>query len=170
MSNITSKYKLFGGLPVLIFLNIIWLPLTWQVIKMLVENLSNPYHEWQGVGLGISVCLVFLQLLFLFLLMKECRYIHIDNEKIVYVNPILPFVRKVRFFNDYDYKQTVQEYSRGRSHEALWLIKEDKLKDRISSFYYANYAELKDHIKVEDKGIIPMNRFRQLGCLLGMKV
>src|SRR5690606_27796930 len=134
-----------GGFLLLSFINIIWFTITYKIIIKLIEKISLENYQWETVDFTISGFVIFLQLLFLFLLMKECRFIKIDNEKIIFINPILPFLRKTIYFNEYDYKHTVREYSRGGYYEALWLIKNGKLKDRISSFYYSNYSEIKNN-------------------------
>jgi hypothetical protein len=170
MSNITSKYKLFGGLLLLSFINIIWFTITYKIIMKLNEKITDVSYKWETMDFTISGFVILLQLLFLFLLMKECRFIKVDNEKIIFINPVLPFLRKTKYFNEYDYKQTVREYSRGGYYEAVWLIKNGKLKDRISSFYYSNYSEIKDSINVNNRGRLKINEFKQLGCLLGMKI
>ncbi len=43
----------------------------------------------------------------------------------------------------------VDERSRHTTHEAVWLVKNEKLKGRFSSFYYTNYPELKAKIKTK---------------------
>ena len=55
-------------------------------------------------------------------------------------------------------------------HEAIWLIKNNKLKDRISSFYYTNFTELKAEIKTKNLGELEINQFKQLLCLFGLSI
>lgn len=170
MKTVKSKYKIFGGLILLIFLNAILLPLSWMVIFTTCKHLLTPDYEWQGIDFGIPGFIILLQLILLTLLMTDCKYIKVEKDKITFINPIFPFLRKTRYWNEYDYIQTVEEYSAGRFYEALWLIKNRKLKVRISSFYYSNYDELKNSINIENKGRFLINPFKQLGCLFGMKI
>lgn len=66
--------------------------------------------------------------------MKDCRYIKIDDEKIIFINPVFPFIRATRYWKDFDYK------------------------------------ELKDSIVVKNNGRLRIGKFKQLACLLGMKI
>ena len=170
MKTVKSKYKIWGGLTLLIFLNVLFLPFSWMAVYSTCKNLFTPNYEWQGIDIGIPFLLILLQLIFFTLFMTECKYIKVETDRIIFINPLFPFLRKTRFFTDYDYKQNVEEYSRGGYYEALWLIKNRKLKVRISSFYYSNYNELKNSIKIKDKGKLKINPFKQLGYLFGMKI
>jgi hypothetical protein len=60
------------------------------------------------------------------------------------------------------------EQSRGGAYEAIWLIKNNKVKARISSFYYLNYSVLKDSLNVVNRGERNTNPFIQLLYLLGL--
>lgn len=166
----TSRYKFLGGFPLLVLVNVLWLSITWKVVKKVIILLADGHLKGQGSDLGIAAVVIGLQLLFLFFLMKECRYIKIDEEKIRYINPLLPFIRKTRYFHQYDDKYLVREYSRDGYYEVVWLVKNGKLKDRISSFYYANYDALKNNIMVEHRGMLNINEFKQVACLFGRKV
>ena len=170
MEIVKSKYKLWGGLGLLIFLNVIWLPLFGAVVSTTLKQLPTPDYEWQGIDFGIPSFAILFQLIFLTLLTTECKYMKIEKDKITFINPIFPFLRKTKYWNEYDCKQTVDEYSSGGSYEALWLIKNGKLKVRISSFYYSNYDELKNSIILEDRGKLRINPLKQLGCLFGIKI
>lgn len=170
MEIIKSKYKIFGGLTLLIAVNIGFALITYKVISNLYQKCNVQGYEWQDGDFIVSGILILFQLLSLFLLMKDCRYIIIEGDRITFINALLPFIRKTVRFNEYDYKQTVREYSRAGYYEAVWLIKNGKLKTRIFSFYYSNYEELKHSINTPNKGSLKINQFKQLGCLLGMKV
>jgi len=167
---VKSKYKIWGGLTLLIFLNVLFLPFSWMAIYLTCKNLFTSNYEWQGIDIGIPFLIILLQLIFLVLLTTECKYMKVETDKITFINPIFPFLRKTIFFNEYDCKQIVEEYSSGGCYEALWLIKNRKLKVRISSFYYSNYSEIKNSIRIKDKGMLIINPFKQLGCLFGMKI
>jgi len=165
-----SKYKILGGFGLLIALNGIAGILTWLVF---IKLKTNPFfiENWQDKPTRISMLFVLgLQGVFLLLLMTQCKYLIVYTDKLRFINPLLPFIRKTRDWSDYDYFQTVQEYSRGGYHEAIWLIKNNKLKDRISSFYYTNFTELKAEIKTKNLGELEINQFKQLLCLFGLSI
>lgn len=119
--------------------------------------------------LVISVFVAF-QGIFILVLMSQCKFIITTPEGITFVNPLLPFIRTTKKWADYDYFQIVQESSTWTSYEAVWLIKDDKLKQRISSFYYSNYAEIVESIKAENRGQLEINQYRQLLCWFGQKI
>jgi hypothetical protein len=83
---------------------------------------------------------------------------------------LFPFIRKTKSWNSYDYYQTVEENARGGTYEAIWLVKDNYIKDRISSFYYSNYLDLKKDVKTDYKGELAINSLQQLGYLLGLKI
>jgi hypothetical protein len=165
-----SKYKILGGFGLLLALNAVVGNLTWLVF---IKLKTNPFfiENWQDRPTRISMLFVLgLQGIFLLLLMTQCKFIILNSGGLKLINPLFPFIRKTRDWSDYDYYQTVQEYSRGGFYEAIWLIKDNQLKDRISSFYYTNYTELKAGIKTMNMGKLEMNPFRQLFCLFGLKI
>jgi hypothetical protein len=170
MRIVKSKYKIWGGFTLLIFLNAIWFLLSYKVVFTIGKRLFTPDYEWQGIDFGILSFFILFQLLLLTLLMTECKYIKVETDKITFINPLLPFLRKTKHLNEFDYMQTVEEVSRGGVYKALWLIKDRKLKIRISSFYYSNYNELQRSINLKNRGTLKINPFKQFGCLLGMKI
>ena len=158
---ISSKYKILGGFGIALLLNFLSALLIWQA---LIENKVN---GCTNVGMAI---LIILEIGALAFLITQCKYIVIENETIIFINPLLPFLRQTKNWSEYDYYQTVQEDSRGGTYEAIWLIKDNVIKNRISSFYYRNYSDLKREIKADYKGGLQLNNFQQIGCLLGMKI
>jgi len=153
-----------------IFLNAMWFLLSWKIVLKIIERFSTPNFNWKEMDYIVPCFVFFVQLLFLTLLMMECKIIKIEADKIIFVNPLLPFLRKTKYLNEYDYKQTLEELRGSETYEALWLIKNGKLKNIISSFNYANYNELKKGINIEDRGRLRINLFKQMGCLFGMKI
>jgi hypothetical protein len=114
---ITSKYKLFGGFGLLVFINIIIGFLLYKVLingpKIHLFDLEtwfftdSIYRVLFILGLWISV---------ITLLMTQAKYILIDGDKIIFVNPIIPFIKKRKLFKDYDCYMTVDEYSQGGTY------------------------------------------------------
>ena len=169
MKIVKTKYKIWGGFSLLIFLNVMWFFLFRVAVLKIYRNLSM-HEEWETGSIVVVSFIILMELIFIALFMSECKYMKVKPDKIIFINPILPFLRKTRYFSEYDYKQIVEEEARGGPHEALWLIKNRKLKVRISSFYYSNYSELKESIKIKDEGRLLINPFKQFGCILGMKI
>lgn len=152
---ITSKYNFKGG-----FLLLVAMILIGFVLLIIAPIKLTTFYLY---------FVTFQSLLLLLFFMKECRFIRIDHEKIVYTNPVLPFLKKTKYFHDYDYFHTVEERSRSNSYETIWLIKNKVLVDRISSFYYSNYSEMKQSIP-NNKGPLSINSFKQIACRFGMEI
>jgi len=166
---IRSKYKLIGGLPLLIGLNLLLFNLTYMVVSIFIKKAVADV-PMEPIGYGFILFFVGLQSLLLIMLMKDCRYIVIYNDYMVFINPIFPFIRKRIYWHDIDQMKLVKEYSRTGMYDAMWLIKNEKLKYRISSFYYSNFGEMKAAMKFERGGRLRLNPIQQLLCLFGKKI
>ena len=169
MKPVKSKYKFFG-LASLIFVNTTSFIILWTVISEIYQRLLTPGYELEGIDIVFTIFAISLQSISLILLLTQCKYIKVKSDRIIFINPLLPFLRKTRYFNEFDYMQVVMEFSYVGDYGALWLIKDKKLKVRISSFYYSNIIELKNSINIEDRGVLYMNPLKQFGCLFGMKI
>lgn len=110
-----------------------------------------------------------LQLLMIILFATQNRFIIADNEGIRIFNPLIPIFKSEYRWTDFDYYVTVEESSQHATHEAIWLIKDQRLKVRFSSFYYSNYDDLIDKIRTPNKGVRDFNPFDQLFILIGLK-
>lgn len=165
-----STYKIFGGFGLMLLLNLLSAFIVWVVIKKLA-TISFNTNIWNDNGILFAITFSsILEGTFLALFMTQCRYIVVDNEKITFINPLFPFIKKTKRWSDYSYYQTIEEYSRWGTYEAVWLIKDNKLKDRISSFYYSNYETLRREIKRDYKGVLSLTPFEQLWCLFGLRI
>ncbi len=167
---IKSKYSTLGGFGYLLFLVILSgfiLPYMFPRININPFSMESWHNEYTRIVMFFS--LGFQALLVLFFI-SQCKYIISDHNGITFVNPIFPFIRKTRKWSDYDYYQTNQEATNGGSYEAIWLIKDDLLIDRISSFYYSNYGDIKDGIKAKNNGFLDISLTRQFFCLFGLKI
>jgi glucan phosphoethanolaminetransferase (alkaline phosphatase superfamily) len=164
---IKSKYR-FTGLLALIIPNLIWGFLTWTLFT--ATNFRE-HEKWNDRSLLIILLIVgSIQILLLRLLMTQFRYIVINKETIKFANPFLPFISSTYTWSDFDYFQTVEEHSKYNTHQAIWLIKDDKIKRRVSSYYYTNYGAIISSIKTPYKGKLKMNPIRQVYCLLGGRI
>jgi len=165
MRRVTSSYKYFGGFGLLILLNGLIGIGTYKLLTTvdMVDLLNNSNtQKVYAVVLG-------LQLLFLTLFSTQNRFIIADNDGITFINPLLPFLRSTYRWTDFDYYLTVDESSQHSTHEAIWLIKNKRLKARFSSFYYSNYDDLIDQVRTMSKGDKYFNPFDQLFILTGLK-
>ena len=117
----------------------------------------------------IFLLLIFLEIFALNMLL-QLKKIVIEKDKIIFKNLIFPFVKKERLFSYYDFSKFVDEQSKTGQYEALWLFKNGKLEDQISSFYYSNYVKLKFELKVQNKGKLKINSFKQMYLKLGGKL
>ena len=169
MKRVISSYKIFGGFGLLILLNgIIGLGtyklLTSSKISIDKVDLLNDSDAQLAYGIILG-----LQFLFLLLFATQNRFIIADREGITLINPLIPFLRSTYKWTDFDYYVTVEESSQHATHEAIWLIKDKKLKARFSSFYYSNYDDLIDQVRTTSKGDRDFNPFDQLFILMGLK-
>lgn len=73
-------------------------------------------------------------------------------------------------FSEYDYLYTNTEIIKGRIDYTIWLIKNKKLRDRISSFYYANYDEIIAAIHVKNKGELNIGYIKENLAHFGWKI
>jgi hypothetical protein len=165
MRRVTSSYKIFGGFGLFVLLNGLIGIGTFKLLTTLdmadFMNNSNTQKVYAFV-LG-------LQLFFLYLFSLQNRFIIADSDGITFINPILPFLRSTYRWTDFDYYVTVDESSQHSTHEAVWLVKNKRLKARFSSFYYSNYKDLIDQVKTTSKGDKYFNPIEQLFILMGLK-
>lgn len=169
MDKVYSKYKLLGGFGLLISLNLligfgIYMLLTASNLSIDKVDIIN-----DSVARNAYIVIFGFQILMLLLFITQSQFIISDKNGITFINPLFPILRKTRNWTDFDYFITVDENSKYSTHEAVWLIKDDKIKGRFSSFYYTNYDEIKNQIKVTGKGKRYFNPFGQLFALLRVK-
>ena len=169
MNKTYSRYKIFGGFGLLIGLNGLIGFGTFKLLtaskvsydKVDLLNDSNALFAYSVI--------IGLNLLFLLLFMTQSKFIITDSSGITFINPLIPIFRKKCLWTDFDYFILVDEDSRYSTHEAVWLIKDERIKGRFSSFYYSNYQDLKRQIKTNGKGKKNFSPFGQLFALMGLK-
>jgi hypothetical protein len=165
MRRVTSSYRIFGGFGLFILLNgLIGIGTYKLLTKVDMVDLMN-----NGNTQMVYVVVLGLQFLFLTLFSTQIRFIIADSDGITFVNPLLPFIRSTYRWTDFDYYVTVDESSQHSTHEAVWLVKNKRLKARFSSFYYSNYKDLIDQVKTTSKGEKYFNPIDQLFILMGLK-
>lgn len=169
MKKTYSRYKAFGGFGLLIGLNGL---ISFGTFKLLTASKVS-YDKVDLLNdsdaLFAYSIIIGLNLLCLLLLMTQSKFVITDSSGITFINPLIPILRKRRLWSEFDYFILVDEDSRYSTHEAVWLIKNEKVKGRFSSFYYSNYQELKRQIKTNGKGKKNFSPFGQLTALMGLK-
>jgi hypothetical protein len=125
--------------------------------------------EFWNNGRLILLLIIFLEIFALSLLF-QLKKIIIEKDKIIFKCLLFPFIKKVRQFSYYDFSKFVDEQSKTGYYESLWLFKNGKLEDQISSFYYTNYTKLKFELKVQNKGKLKINSFKQIYLKFGGKL
>ncbi|WP_417603540.1 hypothetical protein [Owenweeksia hongkongensis] len=169
MNKTYARYKIFGGFGLLVGLNILiglgtFKLLTASKVSYDTVDLINDSNAQFAYSLLIG-----LNLLFLLLFMTQSKFIITDSSGITFINPLVPLIRSKKYWTDFDYFILVDEDSKYSTHEAVWFIKDEKIKGRFSSFYYSNYQDLKQQIKIKGKGKRNFGPFGQLFGLLGIK-
>jgi len=165
---IHSKYKIFGGFGLLVGMNLFTLGICMLLItsKISVDKVDLVNDRSARIAYLFLFGMLFL---FLLLLLTQCKRIIADKDGITFINPLLPFLRKTKRWSDFDYYITVDETSKYRTYEAIWLIKKRKINRRISSFYYSNYSDILSRVKSKRKGKKYFDPFSQIFLCLGLK-
>ncbi len=169
MRDVVCRYKIFGGFGLLLLLN----GGTSLLFYMLLFKSKTPLNEIDLINDAqaryVYTIVIGLWLLTMTLLATQCRFIIANREKITFINPVLPFLRQTYAWSDFDYYAIASEYSRYDSHDAVWLVKNDKLKVRFSSFYYSNFDDLLDQISTPYRKINDHGSITQLMIILKLK-
>jgi hypothetical protein len=169
MKEVRSSYKIFGGFGLLLVLNTLF------IFVFVKAGLHKGVHfsdgrSTYGIRPEIFLFCAGAELMALILFATQCRYVIADTDGITFINPILPFLKRRKTWADFTIYGTVMEYSQNGSYEAVWLLKDDKLVARFSSFYYSNYEELKGAIQTPYKGELKLSRFKHLSYMLGCRI
>lgn len=139
MIRVYSKYSVWGGFGFKVFISCA--PL---IIFILAYMQGRPIFDLNRTQ-TLCIALVFLFTIYDFT--KSCKRIIADKKGIIFINPLFPFLKKAYTWRDFDYSILVMEYRQRYYYEAVWLIKDGRVKARFSSLYYSNYPALKKQIK-----------------------
>lgn len=171
MRKVCSRYRIFGGFGLLAAMSLMVGFVTYNLIikgqHIQLFTLSS-WVEDQNLKTVLITSAVAALVITLFC--TQNQFIIISHDQITFINPLLPFIRATRQWDEYDYYITVQEDASGGPHEAVWLTRNGRIKNRISSFCYSNYEELERKIGCRFSGTLRPNFLKQFCCLLGMKV
>lgn len=89
------------------------------------------------------------------------------------VNYLFPVFNQKFQLKSFDYYILVDEMTRNIPVEAIWFIKDKKVKLTIPGQLYSNYYEMKKEIskyKIENKGKIKLNPFQEIKARLGFRI
>ena len=165
---IRSKYRFFGVAMIIIMNLVSALYFIFIFYTILDKGLINVWHDNYGkLAFFLAPLLEFFCLMLLF---TQFKRIEIAHDSISFTSSLIPGMRTTTSWTDYDSCYSVQEYTDYRNYEAIWLIKGRRIKNRISSFYYSNYSELRDAIKMDIKGPLQMSPLQQTLCMMGRKI
>ena len=168
MPNIVSKFKIF---PFIIIgaLNIPCIYLIWGWLSIANIKLLSGDDWINGEVIVLAVlCTLICIIPFYFLL--QLKIISVNKDRIIFRTLIFPFIKREMLFSEYDYLYTNTELIKGRIDYTIWLIKNKKLRDRISSFYYANYDEIIAAIHVKNKGELNIGYIKENLAHFGWKI
>lgn len=158
-----SKRK-FDTILILSFLIFILSFITFGIVKDSIIELTNEF-SWTELLRVIKWISLYLILY---------RFFYLANIKII-VNKNLIVFKRLFTSEKYkpeelDYYFIDSEFANFNRYETLYIVKSKKIVERISSFDYSNYNDLKkvfdNKLKLETK----INFIQQLGVILGMKI
>lgn len=169
MNKTYSRYKIFGGFGLLLALNGLAGFLTFKVLTASEVSIDKVDLFDDTSALIAYSAIIGLNILFLLRFVTQCKFVITDSSGITFINPLIPIFRKKYRWTDFDYFILVDEYSRYSAHEAVWLIKNKRIKRRFSSFYYSNYHDLRQQINTREKRNKNFSRLGQLLALMRLK-
>lgn len=168
MASVVSKFKIF---PFIITgaLNIPCIYLIWGWLSIANIKLLSGDDWINGEVIVLAVlCTLICIIPFYFLL--QLKIISVNKDRIIFRTLIFPFIKREMLFSEYDYLYTNIEHTKSGYYDAIWLIKNKKLRDRISSFYYANYDEIIAAIHVKNKGELNIGYIKENLAHFGWKI
>lgn len=89
------------------------------------------------------------------------------------VNYLFPLFNCNLQLKDFDYYILVDEMTRNVPVEAIWFIKDKKVKFIIPGQLYSNYYEIKNEIskyKIENKGKVKLSSSQEIKARLGFEI
>ena len=100
----------------------------------------------------------------------KMKRINIGPQRIIFQNYL--FGSNVRDINlkEYDYYKIIQEESENGIFEAVWLIKNGRLKDSFSTYQYANYNSMRHKLNIKFDGTLDKSLLKQLSYRWGAKI
>lgn len=166
MASVVSKFKIF---PFVITGALNTIGIYYICSLLSIANIAS-VDDWINgeVIMLAALCTLIGIIPFYFLL--QLKIISVNKDRIIFRTLIFPFIKREMLFSEYDYLYTNTEIIKGRIDYTIWLIKNKKLRDRISSFYYANYDEIIAAIHVKNKGELNIGYIKENLAHFGWKI
>jgi hypothetical protein len=154
--------KIFGGFGLTLFLNVLWGILVYKLITT-SSIIFFDIDLWKAEEWIIIIPIFTLGLLVLKLLIIDNRLILITKDKVIFISWIFPILFKIRRKSYYDSYILLEESDRyGNLYETIYLTKDRKIVDRISSFYYINFFDLVDSFELKKASISKLSLWKKL--------
>ncbi|MCD8261218.1 MAG: hypothetical protein LUD15_06820, partial [Bacteroides sp.] len=112
----------------------------------------------------LSVCVFILELLYIWLFMTECKRIEASEKEITFINPVFPFIRKTVSWSTFDYYIIITDSNGYGIYDTIWLIKDKRLKSRISGYSVKNLPEIIAAIRLPYKGHPKIKDSKNFSC------
>ncbi|WP_213277095.1 hypothetical protein [Chryseobacterium indologenes] len=112
------------------------------------------YSNLKGLTSAFNIMIILKITFLLGVLFLIWTFFYKIHTKIIITKEDITFQKmfssKKYNFNDLEYFFEKQEFAKHRKYSALFLVKENKIIERISSFDYSNYEELKSKITISE--------------------
>lgn len=147
----------------------------YKISEFIITDFDRFVHSFQSEDLYAKILIPFGLLGFLwspYYFIKYFKILKIFPENIE-VNYLFPIFNKNFHLKDFDFYILVDEMTKNVPVEAIWFIKDDKVKLIIPGQLYSNYYEIRQVIlkcKIANKGKIKLNPFHEIKARLGFKI
>jgi hypothetical protein len=167
---VVSRLK-FKGTFILLFANLGTGFLLYNIIfnSTIKTFEAETWRNCDGCLLIIGFAL--MQLLLIYQLSKNTTIIVVNDKKELYINWVFPFLTRIKPKDYYDGYIIVKEPSKYRDYDAIYLLRNGYVKDRLSEFNYTNVNVLKRSLNVKKVKCSGINMFKVvLFVMFGIKV
>ncbi|WP_223599773.1 hypothetical protein [Chryseobacterium sp. GVT01B] len=130
------------------------------------------YSNLKGLTSAFSIMLILKAAFLSGVLFFIWTFFYKIHTKIIITKEDITFQKifnsKKYNFNDLEYFFEKQELAKHRKYNALFLVKENKIIERISSFDYSNYEELKSKITISESRDTEVYSYDLIKVLIGL--
>jgi len=171
---IKSKFKitmLFVGILCFAFLAIA----IFKMFQACIDDFDQVANSYLSENLITKIIIAFGAIGFLWTPIYLIKYfktlrIYPTNIEVDYLFPIFNHNLQLK---DFDYYVLIDEMTRNIPVEAIWFIKDDKVKLIFPGQLYSNYYEIRQEIskyKIENRGKVKLNPLQEIKARLGFKI